>query len=59
MKIEAEAGAARVTHYSIFDRTAADIGDPDLVGDLNHLAASLDYLDHLANPQTHNSGNQT
>jgi len=59
MKIEAEAGAARVTHYSNFDRTAADIDDPDPVGDLNHLAASLDYLDHLANPQTHNSGNQT
>ena len=51
MKIEAEAGAARVTHYSIFDRTAADIGDPDLVGDLNHLAASLDYLDYLASAQ--------
>jgi len=56
MKIEAEAGAARVTHYPVCDRTA---GDPDLVGDLNHLAASLDYLDHLANAQTHNSGNQT
>ena len=59
MKNEAATSAAKVTHYSIFDRTPADIDNPDLAGDLDHLAASLDYLDHLANPQTHNSGNQT
>jgi hypothetical protein len=51
MKIEADMSPARVTHYSIFDRTPADIHDPDLAGDLDHLAASLDYLDHLASAQ--------
>jgi hypothetical protein len=51
MKIEADTSAARVTHYSIFDRTPADINDPDLTGDLDHLAASLDYLDYLASAQ--------
>jgi hypothetical protein len=50
MKIEADT-AARVTHYSIFDRTPADIDDPDLAGDLDHLAASLDYLDCFASAQ--------
>jgi len=49
MKIEADMSALRVTHYSIFDRTPADIEGPDLA-DLDHLAASLDYLDHLASP---------
>src|SRR5260370_14321755 len=48
MKIEADTSAASVTHYSIFDRTQADIDDPDLAGDLDHLAAILDYLDYLA-----------
>jgi hypothetical protein len=52
MKIEADTSAARVTHYSIFDRTPADIDDPDLAGDLDHLAASLDYLDYLASQKT-------
>jgi hypothetical protein len=51
MKIEADTSAARVTHYSIFDCTPADIDDPDLAGNLDHLAASLDYLDYLANAQ--------
>jgi hypothetical protein len=61
MKIEADTSAAGVTHYSFFDRTAADIEDPDLVGDLDHLAASLDYLDDLANAQnsSRNSFTQT
>ena len=52
MKIEADTSAASVTHYSIFDRTQADIDDPDLAGDLDHLAASLDYLDYLASQKT-------
>jgi hypothetical protein len=51
MKIETDMSAARVTHYSIFDRTPADIDNPDPAGDLDHLAASLDYLDYLANAQ--------
>ena len=51
MNIEADTSAARVRHYSIFDRTPADIDDPDLAGDLDHLAASLDYLDYLASAQ--------
>ena len=51
MKIEADTRAAKVTHYSIFDRTPADIDNPDLAGDLDHLAASLDYLDYLASAQ--------
>jgi hypothetical protein len=52
MKIEADTSPARVTHYSTFDRTPADIDfDPDLAGDLDHLAASLDYLDYLASAQ--------
>ena len=51
MKIEADTSAAKVTHYSTFDRTPADIDDPDLAGDLDHLATSLDYLDHLASAQ--------
>jgi len=51
MKIEADTSAARVMHDSIFDRTPADIDDPGLVGDLDHLAASLDYLDYLASAQ--------
>jgi hypothetical protein len=51
MKIEADTSAARVTRYSTFDHTAADIDDPDLAGDLDHLAASLDYLDYLASAQ--------
>jgi hypothetical protein len=51
MKIEADTSAAMVTHYSIFDRTPAEFDDPDLAGDLNHLAASLDYLDCLASAQ--------
>ncbi len=50
--VEADTSAARVTHYSIFDRTPADIDDPDLAGDLDHLAASLDYLDYLASQKT-------
>jgi len=50
MKIEADTSAARVTHYSIFEHTPADMDDPDLAGDLDHLAASLDYLDDLASP---------
>jgi len=52
MKVEADTSAARVTHCSIFDRTPADIDDPDLAGDLDHLAASLDYLDYLASQKT-------
>jgi len=51
MKIEADTSAATVAHYSIFDQTPADIDDPDLAGDLDHLAASLDYLDYLASAQ--------
>src|SRR5260370_32941657 len=47
-KIEAATSAARVTHYSIFDRTPADIDDPDLAADPDHLAASLASLDYLA-----------
>ena len=48
MKVEADTSAAKVTHYSIFDRTPADTDNADLAGDLDHLAASLDYLDYLA-----------
>ena len=51
MNIEAETSAARMALYSIFDRTPADIDDPDLTGDLDHLTASLDYLDYLASAQ--------
>jgi len=51
MTIEADTSAAKVMHYSIFDRTPADIDNPDLAGDLDHLAASLDYLDCLASAQ--------
>jgi hypothetical protein len=51
MKIEADTSAARATHYSVFDRTPAGIDDPDLAGDLDHLAASLDYLDCHASAQ--------
>jgi hypothetical protein len=51
MKIGADTSAARMTLYSIFDRTPADIDDPDLTGDLDDLAASLDYLDYLASAQ--------
>jgi len=51
MKIEADTSAAKGTHYSIFDRTPADIDNADLAGDLDHLAASLNYLDYLASAQ--------
>jgi hypothetical protein len=51
MKIDADTSAAKVTQYSIFDRTPADIDNPDLAGDLDHLVASLDYLDYLASAQ--------
>jgi len=51
MKTEADTSAARVAHYSIFDRSLADIDDPDLAGDLDRLGASLDYLNCLASPQ--------
>src|SRR5258708_147537 len=51
MKIEADTSAARATHYSIFDRTPADIAGPDLAGNLDHLAATLDYLDYLETAQ--------
>ena len=48
MKIDTDTSAETVTYYSIFDRTLADIDDPDLAGDLGRLAASLDYLNYLA-----------
>ena len=48
MKIETD---MRLTHCSVFERTPDDIDDPDLASDLDHLAASLDYLDHLASAQ--------